>query len=131
MGRLIEIGGIKAFIEQTRVTLRDTGFSFSPAESAKLTGLLGFAGSMAELKALPEEISDPPFVISFTEDGEHKVTRENSDATISFTFETIDSLIQTLNTCVEIALDMQRITPSPIPRGNFGPGAPDIIDGRN
>lgn len=122
---------MKAFIEQTRVTLRDTGFSFSPAESTKLTGLIGFAGSMAELKALPEEISDPPFVIKFTEDGTHQVTRENSEATISFTFETIDEIIQALNTFIGIALDMQRITPNPIPRGGFGPGAPDIIDGRN
>lgn len=131
MGRLIEIGGLRAYIEQSRVVFRDSGFTYTPAEAIKLTKLLGFAGSMAELKALPEEISDPPFVIKFTEDGNHQITREESEPMITFTFETIDDMIKAVSACADIALDMQRINPKPLPRGGLGSGVPDIIDGRN
>ncbi len=69
MYRATEIGGMKARISNISIWLNE--FHFTSAQVEKITGLLGLVGRMAELKAFPPKVSDPPFSVEFREDGNH------------------------------------------------------------
>jgi len=133
MYRETEIGGMKARINNISIFLDD--FHFTSAQVEKITGLLGLVGRMAELKAFPPKVSDPPFNVEFKEDGNHLLSCGGGyldpTGSVPFTFESIDELIQHINTVNAISLDMQRLAPETIPRGGpIGPLPGDIIEGR-
>lgn len=125
----MEFGERKVNVSDRQI--RIDGLNISPAEAGKITGLLGIAGKMGNLKALPPEIGDPPFSIMFKEDGNHCLVREFTSQEIFFTFDNIDETIQTINKCLDMSLDIQKLAPSTPPRGGpIGPEPGDIIEGR-
>ena len=127
MHRVLELGGMEARISNVNIFLDK--FEFTSAQVETITGLLGLVGRMTQLKAFPPKVSDPPFSVEFREDGNHLLTAPSGSLT--FTFETIDDLIQDINKATAISLDMQRLAPNTIPRGGpIGPTPGDIIEGR-
>ena len=125
--KVLELGGMQARITNVSVFLDK--FEFTSAQVESITGLLGLVGRMAELKAFPPKVSDPPFSVEFREDGNHLLRADSGSLT--FTFDTIDDLIQEINKANAISLDMQRLAPETIPRGGpIGPTPGDIIEGR-
>ena len=103
---------------------------FTPSESNKITGLLGFAGGMANLKALPTQIEDTPFIIEFDEGGKHRLSREDTEQALEFMFEQTDDLIKAIQSILAISVDIQKIQPSIIPRGTIGPEPADWFEGK-
>lgn len=106
------------------------GFTFSLGEGSKITALLSLAGGMAGLRALPAEINDVPFIIAFSEDGLHTLRRGEFDKGLEFSFDEIDDLIQMVNACREVGIEILKHAPSAVGRQNLAGDAPDIIEGR-
>ena len=86
-------------------------FTYLPGQAAKITALIGFAGNMSNLKALPPQIEDTPFVIEFTEDGSLKLHSGNKDFCVPFKFEDTDDLIVLINNMVQVSIDSHTLRP--------------------
>lgn len=104
-------------------------FVLTPGEVPKIANLLGIAGSMASLRALPPEIIDEPFSIEFKEDGNHELIRNSNDNSVSFTFEQVDDMVSNIQMALDVSLDLQKIAPKKIPQYQ-GALSADIIEGR-
>ncbi len=107
----------------------DGKLNLSPGEVDIATGLISMAGAMSNMKTLPAEISNSPFVIRFMEDGNH-LLEKGSRESINFTFEEIDDIIAGLLMAQNVSVDLQKLAPQSIPV-HFGEGIPDVFDGRN
>lgn len=127
MDRKTEFGRWSSLVNNQKIFLE--AIEFTPSEASKITNLLSLAGGMANFKALPNEIGDPPFTIEFSPDGEHKLFREEVIDPIKFKFNEVDDLIQAVNACMAIAVDMQKVSPKAIPQ-HRGPQAGDVFEGR-
>jgi hypothetical protein len=123
----IELDGRIAIVSGTTISL--DGFNYSPAEVEKITGLLGLTGSMAGLRSLPPEISNPPFKVEFQESGVHKFTREDG-SNIGFEFDEISEIIEVIEKTLAISLDLVKLQPKTYPVSDLTSGMPDIIEGR-
>jgi hypothetical protein len=85
-------------------------FTFKPGEAKKITSLLGFAGSMSELKALPPEIEDTPYKVEFSDDGSLTLVSGKSKLS-GFKFEDVDDLIVLINNMVQVLIDTHTLRP--------------------
>ncbi len=88
--------------------IRLNNLLFSPAEIAKVTGLIGWAHRMSRLKALPPTIGDPPFQIYFQESGGLLLVREKADdkTAVNFSFKDADSLVIALKEAINTHVDI-------------------------
>jgi hypothetical protein len=107
-------------------------FIYRPADAPKITALLGFAGSMSEMKTLPPTIEDPPFIIEFSEDGGLTLNSGNGGS-VKFSFADIDTLINLVDDLVKVAIDQHTLRPRGRAIGSVStmPGEGDVIIGRN
>ena len=106
------------------------GLRFAPAEADNLKSAVSFAGGMREFPGLPPFIEFEQFTVEFTEDGTLRVFRSGSPEEITFSFDTVDDLILTIQKASEICLDQKRLRPSPRHVGSldmFNSG--DVIEG--
>ena len=129
MDRVLELGSRKFTVNNSRIIIGED-FILVPGEVSIATGLLGMAGSMANLRALPPEIKDEPFEVQFEPDGNHKLVRSANDTSVEFTFEGVDELIQHLNMALDVSIDIQKINP-PVAVPQLGEPHGDIFEGRN
>ena len=107
------------------------GLRFAPAEADNLKSAVSFAGGMREFPGLPPFIEFEQFTVEFTEDGTLRVFRSGSPGEITFSFDTVDTLILAIQKATEICLDQYRLRPSPRHSGSldmFNSG--DVIEGR-
>lgn len=130
MNRTVKFNKWTAIANRRNITVDK--FVFAPSEGEKMTALLSFAGRMAGLQALPAEISDPPFTVDFHETGLHVLRRDSNSADlgITFSFEEIDDLIQLVNACREVVIDIITHAPKNVGHQSLNSDAPDIIEGR-
>lgn len=129
MQRKLELGNRKAVVSDKQISL--DGFVFSPAETHKITGLLGFAGSMSGLQAFPPSISDTPFMIEFQEDGVHKLLRQGAGGAFTFKFNSLSDTIDAFQKALDVSLDLKKLVPRANPNADLTAGTPDIIEGRS
>lgn len=133
MGKSIEKDGFK--VDVLPGSLKVGTLSFSPAEAAKMTSLLSWAGNMASMEVLPPTIGHAPFEVIFVDDGTHALCRTDAKGLVKFRFEQIDALVSIINNGIETHknnLDVQSDSRLRN-RGRMatvGANAPDIIDGR-
>jgi len=135
MNTSIERNGFR--VEITPQFLSISGVRFSPGEVAKIASVLVWASRMSELKALPPTVTDGPFTVTFSEDGLHRLARndDKSVAFIAFQFGQADALIDIINCGVDAYknnMDVQSVDRARA-RGRTsatGSNYPDIIDGR-
>lgn len=133
MGKSIEKDGFK--VDVLPGYLKVGTLSFSPAEAAKMTSLLSWAGNMASMEVLPPTIGHVPFEVIFVDDGNHALRRTDAKGLVAFRFEQIDALVSIINNGIEAHknnLDVQSDSRLRN-RGRMatvGANAPDIIDGR-
>jgi len=135
MNTEIEKDGFR--VEITPQFLSINGVHFSPGEAGKVANVLVWAIRMQDLKALPPTVTDGPFTITFSEDGFHRLSRNDNKSTsfVTFQFSQVDSLVNIVNSGVDAYknnIDVQSIDRARA-RGRVGAvGAnyPDIIDGK-
>ena len=108
------------------------GFRIAPAEADNLKAAGSFAGSMREVTTLPPQINYCQFVVKFFEDGTLIASRgDGTGGEIKFSFNTVDTLVQTVESALGISVDAKRLSPSPRSVGDPGFLAEgDIIEGR-
>ena len=107
------------------------GVKFAPAEADNLKSAVSFAGGMKDFPSLPPSMPFEQFVVEFNEDGTLRVCRSGSPGEITFSFDTVDTLILAIQKASEICLDQKRLRPSPRHVGSldmFNSG--DVIEGR-
>lgn len=127
MNNILERGSFR--IEVSPQNLSINGLKFSPGEADKITGLISLAGRMADLEALPPSIGNPPFRITFDEEGKHFLYRVDHPGKVIFEFEDADTLVQTIQDGIQMFRTLLEFGPKAsrsAPAVNF----PDIIDGR-
>src|SRR3989337_753127 len=83
-------------VEASPQFLLINGLRFSPGEADKIAGLVSLAGRMADLDTLPPSIGNPPFRITFNEEGKHSLYRVDHPVKVIFEFEEADTLVQTI-----------------------------------
>ena len=108
------------------------GLKFTPAEAGKITRLIGLAGKMSNLPALPEDIREDHFNIFFSEEGGLRLVRgDHQGEGVDFTFDNTDDLINLINSAVQVHIDMNRLSPQPKATGqlNMDRGG-DVYEGR-
>ncbi len=113
-------------------TLTIDGLTFAPAEADNLKAAVSFAGSMRDALAFPPQIDYKQFVVQFFEDGRLIVKRAEGQAAgeIKFSFDTVDRLVVTITSTLEISVDRKRLSPSPRSVGDPGfHDQGDIIEG--
>jgi hypothetical protein len=127
MNTVIKMGKWTTHITPDEIDI--DGFKFRPAEASKITSLLGFAGGMSEMKALPGEIEDPPFKIMFSDYGDLTLVSENKSSFPEFKFADIDNLIVLINDMVKVSIDNHVLRPGARGKTNFNslPGDGDIV----
>ena len=107
------------------------GVKIAPAVADNLKAAVSFAGGMREFSRIPPSIDFEQFTVQFFEDGTLRVSRSGSPEEITFSFDTVDTLILTIQKATEICLDQKRLRPSPRHSGSldmFNSG--DVIEGR-
>jgi hypothetical protein len=119
-------------IKATSDTITIDGFEIAPAEGAKLSEAVSFAGGMRDFPRLPESMEFPPFSIFFFEDGAIVVNRTNgTGGQIRFSFDTVDKLILAINQATAISVDQRRLSPSPrVTSSNLFGNEGDVVEGR-
>lgn len=127
MERTYNINNHKYKVTNENISIDE--MKLTPGEVSTIVELLGIAGSMSGLRALPPEISSGSFTIEFSEDGNHLLIRDFDPNTIQFTFEDIDNIINDIQMCLDSALDLQKISPKVVPHVH-GHDSGDIIEGR-
>lgn len=127
--RTLDINGKKYKINNLIITIEDS-LTLSPGEVDVATGLISMAGQMSDMKKLPAQIQNEPFVIEFKGDGNHVLRKGFRGEEITFTFEEVDDIISGLQTAQGVAIDLQKLAPQTMPTF-VGPGVPDVFDGRN
>ena len=119
-------------VEADSEYIRIDGFSFAPAEAEDVKAAASFAGGMRDFPALPPRIPYKSFVVEFSEDGTLVLSRANGDGkVITFSFNTVDTLILAVDSALGISIDKKRHDPSPRHAGAlamFNTG--DIIEGK-
>jgi hypothetical protein len=115
--------------DSERITI--DGFLFVPGEAEVLKNSISFAGSMRKVSPLPPQISFPPFVVQFFEDGTLVVGRDTlQGGQIKFSFNTVDVLVSVITDALGVSIDRKRLRPSPRSVGDPGFMADgDIIEG--
>jgi hypothetical protein len=108
------------------------GLRLAPAEADNLKAAVSFAGAMRDVENLPPQIDYEQFVVQFFEDGTLIVDRaDGASGAIKFSFNTVDTLVQTVESALGISVDAKRLRPSPRSVGDPGFLAEgDIIEGR-
>ena len=107
------------------------GITIAPAEADTLKAAVSFAGGMRDFPGLPPFIEFEQFTVEFDEDGTLRVFRSGSPGEITFSFDTVDTLILAIQAATEVCLDQKRLRPSPRHSGSldmFNSG--DVIEGR-
>jgi hypothetical protein len=119
-------------IEADSETIKIDGFEIAPAEAAKLTEAVGFAGGVRDFPRLPEKMEFPPFLLSFSEDGTIIVRRANgTGGKIEFSFSTVDELIVAVQQATAVSVDQRRLRPTPrVTSSNLFGNEGDIVEGR-
>lgn len=87
------------------VTREKFSIKFTPAEVNKATQLLGIALGMETMDALPDHITNNPFVIRFFEDDKLALERSDVKGSIPFNWDETDELIVTINDGLKIAIN--------------------------
>jgi len=136
MNTFIEKNGFR--IEITPQFLSIQGVKFSPGEANKVISVLVWAARMSEMKALPPTVADGFFTVTFSEDGNHTLTRndERSANKVTFTFSQVNTLVDLINNGVEgfkNNMEIQSLDRLKA-RGKVsivGANFPDIIEGHN
>jgi hypothetical protein len=86
---------------------------------------------MRKFPGLPPFIEFKQFTVEFTEDGTLRVFRSGSPGEITFSFDTVDTLVLAVNKALGICLDQKRLRPSPRHSGSLDLyNSGDIIEGR-
>ena len=135
MNTSIEKSGFR--LEITPQFLSINGVHFSPGETPKLANVLVWAARMSDMKALPPTVSDGAFTVTFSENGLHRLARndDKSTAFIAFQFSEVDAIVSLINSGVDgykNNMDVQSVDRARA-RGRVsatGSNYPDIIDGR-
>lgn len=106
-----------------------SSFIFRPSEAKVITSLLAFAGSMCNMKVLPPEIEDPPFIVKFSEYGELSLSTGSRKGSVDFKFEDVDDLIVLINDLVKVSIDNHTLRPHARGKSQFStiPGDADIV----
>jgi hypothetical protein len=119
-------------IEADSENIRIDGFEISPAEAAKLSEAVGFAGGVRDFPRLPDKMEFPPFLLTFSEDGTIIVRRANgTGGKIEFSFSSVDELIVAVQQATAISVDQKRLRPSPrVTSSNLFGNEGDVIEGR-
>jgi len=81
--------------------------SMAPSEVARAKQLVNLALSMIELPAIPEFITNSPFVVRFFGNGVCALEREDESASIPFRAAEGDKLVNTLEMALGICLNEQ------------------------
>jgi hypothetical protein len=104
-------------------------FIYRPGGAKAITSLLAFAGSMHNMKVLPPQIEDPPFVIAFSEYGDLTLHSGDEKKFVIFKFEDVDDLIVLVNDLVKVSMDNHTLRPHARGRAQFStlPGSNDIV----
>lgn len=104
---------------------------FAPAEADALKEAVSFAGGMRDFTSIPPSIDSNQFTVQFFEDGTLILTRTGQPGQITFSFDTVDTLVEAITQATAICVDMKRLKPSPRHSGSldmFNSG--DVIEGR-
>lgn len=136
MNTSIEKNGLR--IEINPQFLSIDGLHFSTGEATKVLNVLVWAARMQDLKALPPTVTDGPFTLTFSEEGNHQLARNDvkNSSVLLFQFSQIDSIVDLINAGVEAYKTNLDVTSVDRLRargrmGAVGSNYPDIIDGRN
>lgn len=119
------MGNFKASVTSHDIVIND--FRFAAAEADKLKELVGIAGKMGGLKALPPEITNPPFEIRFYENGSMDLLRSNNNDSINFSFDTVDELVKTVTESIKMNNDARTLNPQPRGTGSIDLPFEDIV----
>jgi hypothetical protein len=94
-------------------TIQVDDLKIAPAEADHLKQAISFAGGMRDFPNLPPSINYEQFVVRFFEDGTLIVSRATGQGEITFSFDTVDTLILAVTQALEISLDRKKLSPSP------------------
>lgn len=119
----------EALVTPSSVSLSEgeNKLSFRPAEIDKITSLISSALGMESLKALPEYITNTPFVIKFWEDNSLSLEAQDRKGRLPFQWDEADELIRCFHNALKSAIDERTLRPGA--RGgfvDFGEGEPFI-----
>ena len=85
----------------------------TPAEIDKATSLIGIALGMETMEALPDHITNTPFVVRFFEDDRLALERTDVKGSIPFTWAEADELILALHDGKKLAINERTLIKGP------------------
>ena len=89
------------------------------AEADKATKLIGIALGMETMDALPDHITNSPFVIRFSANGTLSLERQDESGSISFEWADADDLIVAIQKGLNISIDKDILTNTPKETGSI------------
>lgn len=108
----------------------NSNIQISPAESSRVNSLFNTIGGMLDFNALPSNISQKPFAITFHSDGRALIVRDSEDKGLEFNMTDVDDLIKGINMAVQKIRHKNHINGGPS-QGNPTFGSPEpLIEGR-